>query len=275
MTGGLGNQMFIYAFYLQMKKRFSDIYIDLSDMMHYKVHHGYEMHRVFDLPKVEKCYPQVLKKVVEFLLFKTFIERKLRNPFVDYTKRPVWPLVYYKGFYQSEKYFKDIEEEVRKAFTFNLKEANRQSLLMIEQMKADASAVSVHIRRGDYLQPKHWASTGCVCQLEYYKNAIAEICKRVENSHFYVFSDDLNWVKENLKLTNAVFVDWNTGKDSWQDMMLMSNCKHNIICNSTFSWWGAWLNSNPEKVVIAPNVWFTTSDTPHILPESWIKVNTK
>ena len=112
MTGGLGNQMFIYAFYLQMKKRFSDVYIDLSDMVHYRIHHGYEMNRVFNLPHIEKCYPQKLKKVIEFLFFKTILERKLKDPVSAYKKSSIWPLVYYKGFYQTEKYFKDIDDDI-------------------------------------------------------------------------------------------------------------------------------------------------------------------
>lgn len=86
------------------------------------------------------------------------------------------------------------------------------------------------------------------------------------------FSDDIVWVRENLPLQNAVYIDWNTGEDSWQDMMLMSHCKHHIICNSTFSWWGAWLNPSIDKTVIVPSRWFQYSETPDIYPTGWIKV---
>lgn len=271
MTGGLGNQMFIYAFYLQMKKRFPDIRIDLSDMMHYHVHHGYEMNHVFNLPKDEFCIPQTLKKVLEFLFFKTLIERKLKNPFEQYKQRPLWPLVYYKGFYQSERYFEEIQDKVRQAFTFNESLINAQSKAMLRQLATDENSVSIHIRRGDYLQAKHWATTGCICQLPYYHNAIAEIKQRIKEPHFYVFSDDLEWVKENLSLDHATYIDWNTGADSWQDMMLMSHCRNHIICNSTFSWWGAWLNPNPQKAVVMPEKWFVNTPTPHIFPKGWIK----
>ena len=106
-----------------------------------------------------------------------------------------------------------------------------------------------------------------------YFNALAELEKRVKHPHYYVFSEDLNWVRQNLPLTKAEFIDWNKGEDSWQDMMLMSHCRHHIICNSTFSWWGAWLNPSPDKIVIAPERWTQTTDSADVVPESWLKVS--
>ena len=181
-------------------------------------------------------------------------------------------MLYFKGFYQSERFFADIKDEVREAFTFDRSKANSRSLDMLDILDKDENAVSLHIRRGDYLQPKHWATTGSVCQLPYYQNAIAEMSKRVTSPSYYIFSDDIVWVRENLPLQNAVYIDWNTGEDSWQDMMLMSHCKHHIICNSTFSWWGAWLNPSIDKTVIVPSRWFQYSETPDIYPTGWIKV---
>ena len=273
VTGGLGNQMFIYAFYLRMKKYYPKVRIDLSDMMHYKVHYGYEMHRVFNLPHTEFCINQPLKKVIEFLFFKKIYERKQApNSLRAFEKKYFWPLLYFKGFYQSERFFADIKDEVRESFTFDKNKANSRSLNMLEILYKDENAVSLHIRRGDYLQPKHWATTGSVCQLPYYQNAIAEMSRRVASPSYYIFSDDIAWVKENLPLQNAVYIDWNTDEDSWQDMMLMSHCKHHIICNSTFSWWGAWLNPNMDKTVIVPSRWFQHSEAPDIYPTGWIKV---
>ena len=272
ITGGLGNQMFIYAFYLQMKKRFPHVYIDLTDMMHYHAHYGYEMHRVFGLPHVECCMNQPLKKVLEFLFFKTIIERKQHGSLRPYECRYLWPLIYFKGFYQSEKYFSGIEDEVRQAFTFDLYQANERTLRMREQIDKDEQAVSLHVRRGDYLHPKFYESIGSVCQLPYYRNAVQEMEVRVTNPHYYVFSEDLDWVKANLNLSNAVYVDWNKGEDSWQDMMLMSRCRHHIICNSSFSWWGAWLNPRKGKVVIAPERWTRDMDSREIVPARWITV---
>jgi hypothetical protein len=272
MTGGLGNQMFIYAFYLKMKQRFANTRIDLSDMMHYHVHHGYEMNRVFALPQVEFCMNRTWKKVLEFLFFKTILERKQKS--LDAFWKPyAWPFIYFKGFYQSERFFSDIEQEVRKTFTFDMSKASDRSVQMAARMDGDVNSVSLHVRRGDYLEPKHWENTGSVCQLPYYRNAIAEIKSRLKNPVFYVFSDDLEWVKENLPLDNAVYIDWNKGNDSWQDMMLMSHCRHHIICNSTFSWWGAWLDAHKDKTVIVPERWFRHVETPYIYPEGWIKVS--
>ena len=237
MTGGLGNQMFIYAFYLKMKKQFPHTKIDLSDMMHYHVHHGYEMNRVFGLPRIEFCMNRTLKKVMEFLLCKVVYERKQKNGSMEaFIKTYTWPLVYFKGFYQSERFFSDIEDEVREAFSFNMELVNPQSREMMRSIDADEHAVSIHIRRGDYLLPKFWENAGCVCQLPYYKNAIAELEKHEPAPSYYVFSDDIEWVKQNLSLPNAHYIDWNRGNDSWQDMMLMSRCRNHIICNSTFSW---------------------------------------
>ena len=180
---------------------------------------------------------------------------------------------YFKGFYQSEKYFAGIEKEVREAFVFDIRRASRRSLRAMQEIKADPHAVSIHVRRGDYLLEKHWKALGCICQSSYYLNALAELEKRVKHPHYYVFSEDLNWVRQNLPLTKAEFIDWNKGEDSWQDMMLMSHCRHHIICNSTFSWWGAWLNPSPDKIVIAPERWTQTTDSADVVPESWLKVS--
>lgn len=228
MTGGLGNQMFIYAFYMRMKKHYINTRIDLSDMVHYKAHNGYEMHRVFNLPPIEFRINQPLKKIIEFLFFKKIYERKqVPSSLVPYDKKYFWPLLYFKGFYQSERFFADMADDIRKAFTFNPRLSNRKT---------------------------------------------KEMNKRISQPSYYVFSDDIAWVKENLPLPKALFIDWNKGAESWQDMMLMSRCRHHIICNSTFSWWGAWLNPRENKTVIMPERWFRHCETPDICPDKWIKV---
>ncbi|MCD8318022.1 MAG: alpha-1,2-fucosyltransferase [Paraprevotella sp.] len=272
MTGGLGNQMFIYAMYLKMKTEFPNVRIDLSDMVHYHVHQGYEMNRVFDLPRTEFCINRTLKKVMEFLFFKTILERKQSGSLLPYTKRYVWPWIYFKGFYQSERYFAEVADDVRKTFVFDVRKAGARTIRVMDEMRADPAAVSLHVRRGDYVSEKHWKSLGCICQRAYYLNAMSALEKRVSHPHYYVFSEDLDWVKDNLPLADADFVDWNRGEDSWQDMMLMSHCRHHIICNSTFSWWGAWLNPSPDKIVVAPAKWARDRDSRTIAPEDWILI---
>ncbi|MBQ4002662.1 MAG: alpha-1,2-fucosyltransferase, partial [Bacteroidaceae bacterium] len=163
MTGGLGNQMFIYALYLRMKSRYPKTWIDLSDMVHYKVHHGYEMNRVFRLPHTEICLPQWLKKALEFLFFRTILERHEHGSLRHYDGKILWPLVYYKGFYQNLAYLEGHEEEIRRAFTFDMELASQQNKALASQIDAEPNSVSLHIRRGDYLKPEHYKAVGCVC----------------------------------------------------------------------------------------------------------------
>ena len=134
------------------------------------------------------------------------------------------------------------------------------------------NSVSIHVRRGDYLNGYYYETLGKICDIAYYQRAIGTIKERVDNPHFYIFSDDPDYVTENLTIENATFVNFNRGNDSWQDMYLMSQCKHNIIANSTFSWWGAWLNNNPQKVVVAPSHWFANMDNDEIVLPEWIRL---
>lgn len=273
MIGGLGNQMFIYAFYLQMRKRFPSTRIDLSDMRHYHAHNGYELDRVFGISDREFCIAKPLKKVLEFLFFKVILERKQNLETMEaFTKSYAYPFLYFKGFYQSERFFKDVEGEVRQAFAFDLNKANAESQTLARQIQENPYAVSLHVRRGDYMEPKFYKRYGTVCSQAYFQRAVEMMLAQVPQAHFYIFSDDVEWVQQNLRLPRATVVSCNRGADSWQDMMLMSLCRHNIICNSTFSWWGAWLNANPEKRVIAPSRWLADVDMPYIIPETWIKV---
>ena len=273
MIGGLGNQMFIYAFYLQMRKRFPGTRIDLSDMRHYHAHNGYELDRVFGISDREFCIAKPLKKVLEFLFFKVILERKQNLETMEaFTKSYAYPFLYFKGFYQSERFFKEVEGEVRQAFAFDMSKANAESQTLARQIQENPHAVSLHVRRGDYMEPKFYKRYGTVCSQAYFQRAVEMMLAQVPQAHFYIFSDDVEWVQQNLRLPRATVVSCNRGADSWQDMMLMSLCRHNIICNSTFSWWGAWLNANPEKRVIAPSRWLADTDMPYIIPETWIKV---
>ena len=273
MIGGLGNQMFIYAFSLQMRKRFPGTRIDLSDMRHYHAHNGYELDRVFGISDREFCIAKPLKKVLEFLFFKVILERKQNLETMEaFTKSYAYPFLYFKGFYQSERFFKDVEGEVRQAFAFDMSKANAESQALAQQIQENPHAVSLHVRRGDYMEPKFYKRYGTVCSQAYFQRAVEMMLAQVPQAHFYIFSDDVEWVQQNLRLPRATVVSCNRGADSWQDMMLMSLCRHNIICNSTFSWWGAWLNANPDKHVIAPSRWLADVDMPYIIPETWTKI---
>jgi hypothetical protein len=136
------------------------------------------------------------------------------------------------------------------------------------------NSVSIHIRCGDYLSPKYISIYGGICTIEYYKRAISYILQTVDNPVFFIFSDDIEWTKDNITINNAIFVSNNKGINSFLDMYLMSICKHNIIANSSFSWWGAYLNKNKNKKVIMPNRWFNSKlPDPNVFDSKWIKLS--
>ena len=177
--------------------------------------------------------------------------------------------LYLTGFFTDFTYVKNIEDKIRATFTFKNPLDDRNQVIA-DQMADEAEvSVSVHIRRGDYMTPELVAFN--VCKESYFKSAMKYFTDRFgsETVHFYVFSDDIPWCRENIKADKITFIDWNTGDDSYRDMQLMSLCKHNIISNSTFSIWGAWLNANPDKIVIRPKVLFTNG-IERSLPDEWI-----
>ncbi len=181
--------------------------------------------------------------------------------------------VYLEGYCQGERYFKDIENIIRKDFTFK-DSPDKVNQKMINRIKS-CDSVSIHVRRGDYIFDEKTNRFHGVCDVGYYLKTVDLIAKKVRNPHFFVFSDDPTWAKQNLRLKfPCIYVDHNTGKKDYEDMRLMSNCKHNIIANSSFSWWGAWLNQNPNKIVIAPKKWFRDKSiiTRDLIPQSWIKI---
>jgi hypothetical protein len=142
---------------------------------------------------------------------------------------------------------------------------------LVEQI-SKVNAVSLHVRRGDYVQNAKTNANHGVCSLDYYRAAIQNILERVEAPSFFIFSDDIPWVKEHLVLDIPCrYVDHNQGVESYNDMRLMSLCRHHIIANSSFSWWGAWLNPDPQKIVIAPQKWFANDNiVDDLFPPEWV-----
>ena len=181
-----------------------------------------------------------------------------------------------EGYWQSEQYFADQHKIIRERFRFKSKisEKNREILNRI----VDSNSVSVHIRRGDYAINSVINNIHGLMGKEYYNQSIALLSSKITKPVLFFFSDDINWAKTSFnQLCNSYdtfFINHNTGKDAFEDMRLMSNCKHNIIANSSFSWWGAWLNKNPEKIVIAPQLWFNDAsiDTKDLIPETCIRL---
>lgn len=180
--------------------------------------------------------------------------------------------VYLDGYWQSDKYFKDIETLLRTEFSFRY-EPGGQNLHYTDLIQASES-ISLHVRRGDYVSSTKTNAFHGVCSIEYYREAINRIKTQISAPVFFVFSDDIEWAKSNLPLSHgAYFVDCNGTDHGYEDMRLMSLCKHHIIANSSFSWWGAWLSTNPGKIVFAPQRWFSaTLETKDNIPELWVRI---
>jgi hypothetical protein len=177
---------------------------------------------------------------------------------------------YLVGLWQSDKYFKDYAQQIRQDLV--LKEnASAKNAELLNKIAAQ-NAVSLHVRRGDYATYPHLQTLGPLGP-DYYKKALELIKSRVKKPVFYIFSDDPDWCKQNLNLgRDFVFVDHNS--KGFEDLRLMSSCKHHIIANSSFSWWGAWLNPNTDKIVVAPSPWFIDPgfDTSDFVPADWLRV---
>ncbi len=181
---------------------------------------------------------------------------------------------YLEGFWQSEKYFKDIRETL--LTDFKLKDGFSPAGASFAQEMANTESVALHIRRGDAVHNPRGHSFHGFCPNEYYEQGVEEIAKKKgKNLTIFIFSDEIAWVKENLKLPYPTrYVSAPNMKD-YEELILISKAKHQVISNSTYSWWGAWLNNNPEKIVVAPKKFFANPslDTRDIYPQSWLLVD--
>jgi hypothetical protein len=181
--------------------------------------------------------------------------------------------VYLDGYWQSEKYFADIAGIIRQEFTVKTPQGGKDKELA-EQITS-CESVSLHIRRGDYVSNSHTNQVHGTCDLDYYFRCVENLTQTVQNSHFFIFSDDPEWARDNLRLPNPItLVDHNGPNKNYEDLRLMSQCKHHIIANSSFSWWGAWLNPIEDKLVFAPKRWFARDNhnLHDFIPNQWIKV---
>lgn len=180
---------------------------------------------------------------------------------------------YLEGFWQSERFFIDSADKVREEFT--LREPLRGHNAELAARMAEVPSVSLHVRRGDYFAKAKFRRSFGVPLTDYYHRAMIFQAERIASPHFFVFSDDHDWVRANLHFDHpATFIQGNAAEKSYLDLVLMSRCKNHIIANSSFSWWGAWLDPNPEKVVTAPTPWFLKKwmITPGIVPEQWHEI---
>ncbi len=287
LQGGLGNQMFQYAAARSLTEKGENVNLDVQFFKHTKstetfTARQYELD-VFTNLKTCKANNSLLKmftgntvyyKVLRWFYKPVFIQQK-ENEFIQLTDLPASKYKYLNGYFQSEKYFKHIRNQLLKEFTFP--ELDEKNAATRKQITGTENSVSIHIRRGDYLKPIFKDVHG-ILPLEYYTNALYNLEKEITKPNLFVFSDDMNWAKESFKQYSGsiCFVENNTAKEAWKDMALMSACKHHIIANSSFSWWGAWLSEGKGKT-FAPCNWFnplqTNFNIHDFIPSNWMIIH--
>ena len=285
IIGGLGNQMFQYALAIALRQYYPDdkILVDRSHFNRYKLHNGFEIDRIFgqtiptatvrDLIKVSYYVPWYkLSRVLRRILPRRASEFIEKSDYIfDDSVFHVVGDCYYEGYWQSAKYFEKCRDLIMAAFTFP-RFTDAQNIETAEEMLLPNS-VAVHVRRGDYVNAPNY--TG-ICGIEYYSHAIAEINKRIDSPHYFIFSNDIQWCKDNISplIANSqiTFVSNNQGEDSYRDMQLMSLARACILANSSFSWWGAYLNKRDDRLIIVPDRWVNSKESDDIYLNEWIKV---
>lgn len=260
---GLGNQIYFYLFSRYLQKKYPNQKIYGSYLKKYLVaHNGIEIQNVFDVK---------IPRQTQWSRFVAFACRMLNSFGVKGMKSTddVYDesAVYFDGYWQDKKFFGDALESLH----FKKFEMNEQNTRVLELIK-DTQSICLHVRRGDYLAPQNKPIYGRICTLDYYRKGIQMIKENFADPHFFIFSNDIDWVKENLDVHNATFITWNQGKNSFMDLYLMTFCKGAIIANSSFSYWGSMLNVHKTPFVVYPEKWWNTLKVPDIFPEFWIGI---
>lgn len=290
MTGGLGNQMFQYALYLKLRAMGKEVKMD--DFTEYEGREARPLSLwAFGIEYDRASREELCRMTDGFMDPVSRIRRKLfGRKSLEYMEKDCnfdpeilnRDPAYLTGYFQSEKYFADIEEEVRQAFRFSERiwEGIPSQLLerirSYEQQIKTAMAVSVHIRRGDYLQNEE--AYGGICTEQYYKTAIEYVRKRQQDASFFVFTNDPDyageWILKNFgqEKERFVLIEGTQEENGYLDLYLMSLCRHHILANSSFSWWGAYLNPSREKMVIVPHKWFGNQECRDIYMENMIRI---
>jgi len=290
VIGGLGNQMFQYAAGRALAYRLgTPLKLDVSgfefylenknvDFRHYHLSH---LNIVEDIAteedlshfkdKLTKKSSRIKNFFIKIIGNKDYMVYKEKYFHYDKKFSRLDGNIYISGYWNSENYFMSIKDIIKTEFSYKSRPdiKNRYVLDKINSL----NSIGVHIRRGDYISNYKANRLHGVCDISYYQHCIKHISEKVSNPHFFIFSDDIDWARENLSLPFPMtIVDYNGPLDGHEDMRLMSHCKHQIIANSTFSWWAAWLNSNPDKIILAPKQWFRLEkyNIKDLLPEGWI-----
>ena len=279
IIGGLGNQLFQYAAgrYLAEKHQVP-LLLDITDFTGYHLR-NFELHNLhtrFSIAQPEdfnRLKPTgKLAKALQYLKPKPARTYHREHHFhVEPSFFKIGPNAYIKGNFQSFRYFEPIAGIIRKEF--EVKEELIRNVKELGDTIQNQPSVAVHIRRGDYTKKVFLEYHGLLSEA-YYNKAIDLLLKKESGLKFYFFSDDLPWVKQHISAPNAIYVSGEHSTGHYEDFYLMSRCRHNIIANSSFSWWAAWMNNNPGKMVIAPKQWFNKAghNTKDLVPENWLRV---
>lgn len=294
IIGGLGNQMFQYAFALALQKKHREHvvkidtshfnYIFIKKFKSANLHNGYEIEKVFPNARLGHATPWDLMKLTWYMpnyVLSRVVRRLLPARKNEYIQTPKDIFAYgedvfsakgdgyYEGVWQAVNYYVDVKEELREVFAHPM--PNEYNVKLIRDIQ-DSNSVGLHVRRGDYLAAPEFNG---ICNLDYYKRGIAEILKDNQKHDFYIFSNDIPWCKQEIEPLinghNIIYVTGNTGKNSCWDMFLMTYCKSLIIANSSFSWWGAFLNKDVKKVVV-PAKWVNREGAQENYCKEWIKI---
>lgn len=290
LIGGLGNQMFQYAIARSIAHvNKTDIKLDVSV---YESHEGWialprhyelknlniienvaNMREIEEIKGKNRRFQSILEKIPFRSSNRLNCYYKEKEEF--YCDSKVFGLkgsIYLEGYFQTEKYFKNIEELIKNDFMVRT-EADETNQSLLDKIRS-SNAVAVHVRRGDNTPTD---SIHGVCSSNYYRKGIEIIAEEIADPHFFIFSNDAKWAKRNLQTHfPSTYVSHNGIDKGYEDMRLMRNCKHFLIANSTFSWWGAWLSRNPDKIVLAPKRWFKKPgyrNTRDLIPESWRQID--
>lgn len=290
LEGGLGNQMFQLAIgRILAEKNKTFLTFDKTFFDNNKRRLGHTP-RNYELKIFVESYPVAGEKAILVFHKLSIINRIKKKLGLNYPKtfressfnfnsrvlNQNTP-IYLRGFFQSYKYFQGYEELIKKIFVFPQNRLEGKNIELLNYINNNQT-LAIHVRRGDYVKDKRIQQYHGNLTTEYYLQAISAVVSKIHGLTLIFFSDDTQWVKEEFQKLDfpKKFVDYNSGENSWKDMFLMSCCKHQIIANSSFSWWAAWLNENPTKIVIAPKKWFEKSEkdinTKDLIPPKWIRI---
>lgn len=285
IIGGLGNQLFQYALGSRLaQERNVPLKLDISEFESYTLR-NYRLGffnisaEIARTDEIERFRGKRLDRRVKRWVERKFIPLQYRSLVTEkYAQFDPEVLrvrsdVYIAGYWNSEKYFKSIESTIREELTVTA--APDALNAELARRIQSANSISLHIRRGDYASNPETRAMHGLLPIEYYQKALKKLRETIIEPHVFIFSDDPQWARDNLKLDIPVtLVDHNGAEKDYEDLRLMSFCKHHIIANSTFSWWGAWLCTYPQKQIFAPQKWFNKTDvnTSDIVPEDWHRI---